>query len=78
VKLCICVSCGLHNFFEMRNVEFDGDVLQEAAEAALNIEGPHAVAALGGQGMDGQQGPAARVAEGEAVRQFLARWLLEH
>jgi hypothetical protein len=48
VKLCNCVCCALHNFFEMRNVEFDEDQLQ-AAEAALNMEGAPAAAAVGGQ-----------------------------
>jgi hypothetical protein len=41
---------------------FDGNELQEAAAAAIDMEGAHAGAALGGQGMNGQQGPAARVA----------------
>jgi hypothetical protein len=73
VKLCICVCCALHNFFEMRNVEFDEDQLQ-AAEAALNMEGAPAAAAVGGQAVGAQQGPAARIAEGEVVRQFLRAW----
>jgi hypothetical protein len=56
------VCWALDTFLEMRNIFFDGHELQEAAAAAIDMEGAHAGAALGGQGMNGQQGPAARVA----------------